>query len=531
MFNAPPANGPDTQKETITLKNLTNNDIYLVQVNKSSARIHKENTGYVINTARSIGTGDEAGPIQLIPAYEDALISGFFEGKDGIITRLDHPGAREFIRNPPALSPANRNSGSAARSFQSPSFTSYNIDNSRTFWVQKNSKASGSDSSNWLQITAVLRASSERANVWIPDANYNASAGGQNMLSVSQAQAIANKFSLIYKYDTAIFGYEYGGNPKGPDYGGVDDDPKIQILVYDIDYDYKANQNSGIFGYFWGKDHEEYHTYSNEAEMFYIDSYFASMYPDAIYSTLAHEFQHMINFNVKSIEKGLSSNTWYNEMLSMLAEDMIAPLINIPTSSRDHPIQNRIPFFLNMYWYVAPTEWLDDNVLISYSNTYAFGAYLARNYGGAELIQEIARNNKVGIDSIDAALKKHGSSWDNALSKYGEAFIFSGTSKPSGGASFDKTITKNINGTNYTFAAFDIWEMANNHSSYLDLPSNNLVLNSHGPVVWDSGYIFDMPGYSVLVQSNPDWMNVSGNMTITLKKPSYSNIELYIITR
>lgn len=37
-------------------------------------------------------------------------------------------------------------------------------------------------------------------------------------------------------------------------------------------------------------------------------------------STLAHEFQHMLLFANKDHPAGLHSDTWYNEMLSMLAE-------------------------------------------------------------------------------------------------------------------------------------------------------------------------------------------------------------------
>jgi hypothetical protein len=499
-------------------------------VNTSGAAAKAAGIGgaYSTNTARSIET-EAAETVQPIPAYKGP-VSGFFEGKDGIITRLDHPGAGEFSRNPPALPPVNRNIG--ARGSQGPAFTGCTVGDYRQFWVQIDS----GNTDNWKEITAGLRASSTHANIWIPEENYNPDGEGENRLSPAEVQAIADKFDLIYKYDTAIFGYEYGGNPNRPDeYGGVDGDPKIQILVYDINGDYEKVQNSGVFGYFWAKDFtygagEGYHP--NQAEMFYIDSHFAAAYPEAIYSTLVHEFQHMINFNVKYIEKGRISDTWYDEMLSMLAEDMICPLIGISSSNGSHPIPNRIPLFLSIYWYAGPTEWLAGNdVLISYSNTYAFGAYLARNYGGAELVREIAGNNMTGVGSVDAALKKYGSSWDGAVKKYGEAFIFSGSSRPSDGASFDKTVTNNIGGTEYTFAAFDIWKMKNNHSNYLGASYNSMIINSPGPVAWDSGYSLDMPGYSVLVRSNADWMNVSGNITITLVKPDNPGVELFLMSR
>ncbi|MDR2096702.1 MAG: hypothetical protein LBP76_14460 [Treponema sp.] len=539
LFHAPPENSPAPKdasykidfggnpQQSITLKNLSGKGVFLVAVNTGGTMADAAGIGgaYSVSTGRSIADGVETGPVRPLPAREDALVSGFFLGEDGTLTRLDHPGAREFSRNPPAPPPVNRN----GRSSQGPAFSSYTVGAGKDFWVQKDSQSKDSQNSeNWEHIHAVLRASSTHANIWIRDLNYNDSGGNDNQLSKIQAETIARKFDQIYQYDTAIFGYEYGGNPNGGPYGGVDGDPKIQILVYDIDNDYKAGQTSGIFGYFWGKDYLS-GTYSNNSEMFYIDSYFASKYPEAIYSTLVHEFQHMINFNVKYIEKHILSDTdtWYDEMLSMLAEDMIAPLIGIGSSDWNHPIRNRIPLFLSTYWYTGPTEWLDGgNLLFSYSNTYAFGAYLARNYGGAELVKEIARNDKVGIASVDAALQQHGSSWNNAVSKYGEAFIFSGSGKPSDRASFDNTVTKKIAGHDYTFAAFDIWKLPNQNRTYFEGADD-----SWGPAVFPVDYRGGIPPYSALVRSQSQWLKVNGDITITLNRPDNPQVELFLMTR
>lgn len=40
----------------------------------------------------------------------------------------------------------------------------------------------------------------------------------------------------------------------------------------------------------------------------------------------------------------------------------------------------------------------------NYSITYALGAYLARNYGGAALFREIVQNDSAGVAAIEAAL-------------------------------------------------------------------------------------------------------------------------------
>ena len=111
-------------------------------------------------------------------------------------------------------------------------------------------------------------------------------------------------------------------------------DTAVNILIYDISGDGSAPlSSSGIVGYFWAKDwytdpdlvkagYPDYH--SNNAEIFYIDSYFADDEPGIMYSTLCHEFQHMVNFNNKSVNNNKPADTWYDEMLSMTVEDMMS---------------------------------------------------------------------------------------------------------------------------------------------------------------------------------------------------------------
>jgi hypothetical protein len=107
--------------------------------------------------------------------------------------------------------------------------------------------------------------------------------------------------------------------------------PRSVSCSCDISADYASAQESGVLGYFWSKDEAPADsfgggympgssgTYSNGAELFYIDAYFADKYPNEIKSTLIHEFQHMINHNQKYVMRGISSDTWFDEMLSLLS--------------------------------------------------------------------------------------------------------------------------------------------------------------------------------------------------------------------
>ena len=112
---------------------------------------------------------------------------------------------------------------------------------------------------------------------------------------------------------------------------------EITILLTDIDEDNSAN--GGVVGFFWSKDNFLATTVagSNERVMFYIDSVmFANgdngwdiddYWPKELISTLAHEFQHMINFYQKYILLDTDTDTWINEMLSESTEDLVATKI------------------------------------------------------------------------------------------------------------------------------------------------------------------------------------------------------------
>jgi hypothetical protein len=388
----------------------------------------------------------------------------------------------------------------------------------KSFWVQNKSGA-------WTQITTTLRAQREHSNVWLADINYdNASSGNKdNKLTTAQMATLAQKFDTMYVPETALFGYEYGGDPKDVEhYGGVDGDPRVQILVYDIDYDYSSNQTSGTLGYFWEKDEVPYspsqYDKSNECEMFYLDAYFIDAYPAWQYSTLAHEFQHMIHYNEKKVKQGKESSTWYNEMLSMLAEDTIDPKLNLPVSDDGHPVSARIPTFLSTCGDVGIMEWASGrNVLKSYAMAYAFGAYLVRNYGGAQLIADLMATNNVDKAAIDAVLASRNSSFTDALGHFGEALFYSSSKgKHTGTKSYDNTVTETVGGQSYTFQGFDVWTMRNDSGST-------------GPLFHASTAAAAIPAYSITAHRSPNWENVTGSLMIQLTKPASDNVQFYLI--
>jgi hypothetical protein len=520
-----------------------------VKVNKSDIVVDADNTGHAFTASSSQQrvTGVPFPTESFLSFSEQTrLVSGvFITGTGETLTRYDHPGAQTFNRNPPPIAGIARQSAQAAKSVLERA-ASYTVGTStKQFWVEDENSA-------WIEIDTTLCATGTHSNIWVADVNFDNSStvGTDNKITEVQAQALAAKFDDIYGFETPVFGYEYGGGP-APSYpGGVDGDPKIQILVYDIDYDYSPTSTGGTFGYFWSKDFYdqaslgEYYM-TNKAEMFYIDAYFTDSYPDAAYLTLAHEFQHMINFNEKVIRLSTGTatvtyDTWYDEMLSMLAEDTIGPLIGIPPSNPAHVTPDRMRFFLAGYQISGIKDWLPGNdLLYSYASVYAFGAYLVRNFGGAALVKAMMKSNTTNEASIDTALASlhPDMTFKKALSRYGEALVYSGPTLPDGVLSFDKTVTTQISGTDYTFTGFDIWNMPNIMSGQpitVGTPPNvnTCVFPEKGPMVWPSlAYVFDLRGNSVILQSADDWQGVTGSLVITARKPVNPDVELYLMVR
>jgi hypothetical protein len=239
----------------------------------------------------------------------------------------------------------------------------------------------------------------------------------------------------------------------------------------------------------------------------------------------------MIYYNENRIQKGLNPNgadNWYNEMLALLAEDLISPLIGITLENSGHPVQSRIPYFLGIYrlgLYKMP----GDDARYSYETLYPFGAYLVRNFGGVDLLMEMAHNDFTGHASVSAALAalNPGMDFDQALSRYGEALIYSGSHKPEGAASFDKTVSKIVNGTTYTFTGFDIWKMGNGYAG-ISLPAGY-----QGPTIFNLRFVTTQPMYvhALVVQSLDAWQRVSGDLTVELQKPNSPAIEMYLMVR
>jgi hypothetical protein len=287
--------------KAVTIAGLAGQSVFLVKMNKSAEIVALEDTGSIL-------------------PREDTQ-SALSERS----VRLPGLSAGDVHRHgtPPALSQRSFPGVRALRDFTAPA-----IGDARQFWVFEGD-GQGNFGDTQKQITAHLRVVSERCNIWVEDAYFDESSidSADGKLRLDQIQVLAEKFDDIYRYETAIFGYEQGGGllETDPKYGGVDGHPKIQILVQDINYDFPSISIGGCIQtadrYTQDElDTADWDNKTNLAEMFYLDALLMDTDPDLAFSFLAHEFQHMIYVNEKQIQKGLDmdyADTWYNEILSL----------------------------------------------------------------------------------------------------------------------------------------------------------------------------------------------------------------------
>ena len=265
---------------------------------------------------------------------------------------------------------------------------------------------------------------------------------------------LGDKINSVFLEETEIFGsnaYNYSDREIV-----ADENTKLDILVYDLFGDASSGQQSGTFGFFYSNDFRLDSNYSNKCEAIHIDSYFlkVDIEDDAqrVTSTIVHEFQHLLNHCNKN-PKRLDSDVWYNEMLSMCAEDIFQNIIG--TSDDDSP-KSRFngsfnePYQGFVYWPDAS----DEDIFNAYGNAYAFGAYLMRNYGGVNLIHQMATNNWVNEESVTQALKAVGKNKDfmTVMKDFGYVYLLDNRNS----ITLNKKINQYFNETKYILEAIDL---------------------------------------------------------------------------
>ena len=292
--------------------------------------------------------------------------------------------------------------------------------------------------------------------LWVADREWADSCASRgDCVTQQMVNAVAQRFlrpgssNDIYDWVSTIF-----GDPWGPHDVPVLIPPEaadeIHIFLFDIGNDgYPTGPR--IVGYFsrlhsilQQPDHPLIQ-YSLERLAFFLDSpvlataagdtwEVTDRLPGIILGTLAHEFQHMIHYYQKPVVRGAISETWLNEQASEVAEDLIADKLmidgpravayNDPGAGEPENRRGRLPDY-NLHNDIQVSGW--DGYLANYSINYAFGAYLARNYGGAALFSDIVQSDRHGVGAIEGAVRNqgHDASFLELLVNWGAANLLS----------------------------------------------------------------------------------------------------------
>ena len=428
---------------------------------------------------------------------------------------------------------------SSSRSAVSPNFSvtpiSRDVGTTKNIWIED---ASG----KYIEKPATLYATGTYCNVWILDDYYATTASG-NKVSESTAQTFAQKFDEMYPVIRNVFGNEAeiirvtdGKTLTDTSISDVSDTGStVNIVLYDIDGDYKDDENfsDGTAGFFFSKDYyktttelsgdNEVLNYSNAGKYFYIDSAIARLYPNDAISTLAHEFQHMINFNMKDIKLDKVPDTSYNEMLSMLCEDMMQDFLEIDDD--DSP-KNRTQQFNAGYTLSGIREYLEnDNTVFSYATSYTFGAFLARNYGGAALIKEISQNDQTDNNSIVAAVNKINST-SLTFDKIFQNFLLALTGNTTYTLNKNAKQTLPYNSYSYPMTAYDIFADKYSPAELLETNTEN------GPVLYNNAAAIDLrPQYGISLHTLGELSADMNDLTLTFSDKGSADLYMYVIVQ
>ncbi|GAB4269704.1 MAG: hypothetical protein Kow0029_05900 [Candidatus Rifleibacteriota bacterium] len=192
---------------------------------------------------------------------------------------------------------------------------------------------------------------------------------------------------------------------------GPDGDARLTILLTD-------SMSDGIAGIFYGADlyandpADMQLKESNARKMFYVKY---SLESDITrYGTLAHEFQHMVNFWQKRINggQGVFEATWLNEGLSKYSEEVCGYGI----LNGDQNTALLIKLSQENFGNLSVTEWTGLN---SYGLSYLFVRFLAQEnrYGTTyrEITRKLVQSNLTGIQNVEAVT---GESFSQTLARW-----------------------------------------------------------------------------------------------------------------
>ena len=364
--------------------------------------------------------------------------------------------------------------------------TSYSVGNKKDFYALYND-------TDIRQETFVLKHIGENCLIWYKENDLS-------NIDDSSFSLLGNKFDSIYKMETDLFGSNKDYEIKYPFAFINNVEDKISIIIFNMN-------DPSLMGFFLNRDlfkqdsiNTQYNDVkTNEIQAFYLNSVFIndSNLSDA-YTTLVHEFQHMLTFINSYISKDSKPETWYTEMLSCLAEDIFTNFLEL---NQGYEVYSRFITYIQDstrgfgYWNKEDTSALN----ASYAGNYAFGAYLFRNFGGVDFLRALTSKDSPGsnIEAINYALEKmyetgkisKQETFQSAADKFYKAFLNTECTENSNILSFNKSVTFETAGEMLTVKPININELYySNSKNEVKCYKNGLETFSADP--FESGFMY-----------------------------------------
>lgn len=237
----------------------------------------------------------------------------------------------------------------------------YNPGDETQFWV------TNVGTNETRQANFVLAYETSHTYIWVEKGVQTNAAAVKNL-----AETFENK---IYPTNRNFFGSEW--TP------GIDNDPHIYIV-------YARDLSNSIAGYFSSSDSipPQAHPYSNGHESFYLNADTLALDGEA-FSTLAHEFQHMIHHH-----RDPNETSWMNEGFAVLAE----MLNGYDTGGFDYAYASQPDQSLN--------DWPNDQneIMPYYGSSFLYLAYFLDRFG-EDATKALVAEQENSLDSVDAVMK------------------------------------------------------------------------------------------------------------------------------
>lgn len=435
----------------------------------------------------------------------------------------------------------------------------------KTMWTGINS--------SYTQEEATLRATGTYCNVWVVSDSWTSGEASDGKINAQIAAKMAAFFDDIYELEQTLYGAESDqifyadSSTKGMSSFKLEDMEKLSVTGTKVNLVVSDIPMDNVYGYFSSKDYypdlddfntmtgssyttSNYSMYSsNEGKYLYIDAPACVEELANVMTIITHEFQHLITFGRKTInhfeDAGYKTpGSAYYEMMAMVGEDFMKEYNETYYASDGFTTDNtpftwRLPTF-NAYYYLSGAEYRGSSdssgtyTTCSYATNYAFGAWLARTYGGAAFINHIVNSSVIDYFSAicDSILATTGDSvttetllrdfaYAVTISKEGEGFRHEIEEQTSG----DFYNTSKDYG--FPLSAVDLYNLENYGVTATD--SNQDYLN--GPTFFYSNTVSSGGVRPYGIELNKIGTIADGETTISLtfnENPS-SSLKTYVI--